>query len=143
MGRELGLHVNVRTGEAVCLSGERLGSCLSVSREAPGRVLRPVWGRETGPWQRFCGFRWVERRASSGSGSHDGGQGRLPCIDRALHFTCPWSTSRLFARVPLSRLALQFKELMEQIETGDADQKAYAAMELQTMALDSRSQAPI
>ncbi|EKX51785.1 hypothetical protein GUITHDRAFT_102391 [Guillardia theta CCMP2712] len=34
----------------------------------------------------------------------------------------------------------QFKELMNQIETGDADQKAYAAMELQTMALDSRSQ---
>ena len=66
-----------------------------------------------------------------------------PCIDRALHFTCRWSTSRLFARVPLCRPALQFKELMEQIETGDADQKAYAAMELQTMALDSRSQAPI
>ena len=45
--------------------------------------------------------------------------------------------------MPVSRLALQFQELMEQIETGDADQKAYAAMELQTMALDSRSQAPI
>jgi hypothetical protein len=29
---------------------------------------------------------------------------------------------------------------MTQIESGDADQKAYAAMELQTMALDSRSQ---
>ncbi len=27
-----------------------------------------------------------------------------------------------------------------QVESGDADQKAYAAMELQTMALDSRSQ---
>jgi len=34
----------------------------------------------------------------------------------------------------------QFKELMDQIEGGDADQKAYAAMELQTLALDSRSQ---
>eukprot|EP00286_Rhodomonas_abbreviata_P009205 CAMPEP_0181321760 /NCGR_PEP_ID=MMETSP1101-20121128/18866_1 /TAXON_ID=46948 /ORGANISM="Rhodomonas abbreviata, Strain Caron Lab Isolate" /LENGTH=698 /DNA_ID=CAMNT_0023429627 /DNA_START=165 /DNA_END=2261 /DNA_ORIENTATION=- len=34
----------------------------------------------------------------------------------------------------------QFTELMSQIESGDADQKAYAAMELQTMALDSRSQ---
>mmetsp|Transcript_12426 Transcript_12426/g.28592 ORF Transcript_12426/g.28592 Transcript_12426/m.28592 type:complete len:667 (-) Transcript_12426:77-2077(-) len=34
----------------------------------------------------------------------------------------------------------QFKELMNQIDSGDADQKAYAAMELQTMALDSRSQ---
>jgi len=34
----------------------------------------------------------------------------------------------------------QFNELMEQIDSGDADQKAYAAMELQTMALDSRSQ---
>jgi len=34
----------------------------------------------------------------------------------------------------------QFAELMEQIDSGDADQKAYAAMELQTMALDSRSQ---
>mmetsp|Transcript_48426 Transcript_48426/g.114342 ORF Transcript_48426/g.114342 Transcript_48426/m.114342 type:complete len:680 (+) Transcript_48426:155-2194(+) len=34
----------------------------------------------------------------------------------------------------------QFSELMTQIDGGDADQKAYAAMELQTMALDSRSQ---
>ena len=34
----------------------------------------------------------------------------------------------------------QFQELMTQVDGGDADQKAYAAMELQTMALDSRSQ---
>ena len=34
----------------------------------------------------------------------------------------------------------QFSDLMGQIDAGDADQKAYAAMELQTMALDSKSQ---
>lgn len=34
----------------------------------------------------------------------------------------------------------QFDELMGQIDGGDADQKAYAAMEMQTMALDSKSQ---